>query len=104
MTGLTLVPVDGFDREQWTTCHIARLAIGDIFGWPQTDPIRPAILLATRIEDTPGDMWGLAIGAACYVDDTGERVEFELRANTSVLTCCDRYYDVPDNPQGPRHA
>jgi hypothetical protein len=90
------------DREQWTTCHIGHLKIGTVFALPDERPIRAVVLAgAPRRVDVPDcisphmdpESAGVLIGEARYVD-TGEPVDFKLRAGTSVLTRCDLQYTV----------
>ncbi|MGW7688790.1 hypothetical protein ACWGMA_07840 [Streptomyces asiaticus] len=88
------------DREQWTTCHIGHLKVGAVFALPDKLPIRPVMLAtAPHRVDVPEhisphmdpESAGVLIGEAHYVD-TGEPVDFKLRAGTSVLTRCDLHY------------
>nr|WSX25521.1 hypothetical protein OG690_38200 [Streptomyces tubercidicus] len=84
--------VPDFDREQWTTCYIGRLAIGDLFAFTTESPMRPAVLTEKRSEYIPGEAHGWVAGAARYVD-TGDLVaEFKVRANASVVVRCDMHY------------
>ncbi|MCQ1575406.1 hypothetical protein [Streptomyces parvus] len=82
----------GFDREQWTTCHIGRLTVGDVFGVHQAAPHRPAVLTAMTVKPARGE-WGLVAGSGRYLD-TGENFTFEYRANVTVTVRCDLKYTV----------
>ncbi|MFJ2202423.1 hypothetical protein [Streptomyces violaceusniger] len=88
------------DREQWTTCHLGSLRVGTVFALPDERPLRPVVLVGDpRREDVPDRISphmnttsvGLLIGEVGYLD-TGEAADFKLRADTSVLTCCDLHY------------
>ena len=90
-------PQPDFDREQWTTCHITRLTVGDILAFTDELPLRPAVLTAAQTEEVPGDQYGLVLGAARFLDDDEER-HFKARGNLSVLMRCDlRYTPHPTN-------
>lgn len=88
------------DREQWTTCNIGHLKVGTVFALTDELPIRSVMLAAAphRV-DVPDrlsphvdpESAGVLIGEARYVD-TGDPVDFKLRAGKSVLTRCDLHY------------
>ncbi|MFI7890898.1 hypothetical protein ACIFUY_06495 [Streptomyces sp. CACIS-1.16CA] len=82
----------GFDREQWTTCYIGRLAVGDVFGLHQASPHRPAVLTAMTVTPARGE-WDLVAGSGQHLD-TGEELTFEYRANVTITVRCDLKYTV----------
>lgn len=87
--------VDGFDREQWTTTGIQRLAAGDVFA-TRTTPLRPLVLTATStIPPTAYETHGWII--ATVIDPaSGQRDEVKLPGNTSVVVRCDLTYTLTD--------
>jgi vancomycin permeability regulator SanA len=84
-------PQPGFDREQWTTCHITRLTVGDILAFTDELLLRPAVVTAAQTEEVPGDQYGLALGTARFLDN-GEEIKFKARGNLSVAMRCDLRY------------
>lgn len=86
----TSTRIPGFDREQWTTIHIARLTPGDILAF-RAERHRPAVLESARLEPVPGDEYGLIHGVMRYLD-SGDTAQFKVRENTPVLLRCDIRY------------
>ncbi|MGW0577748.1 hypothetical protein ACWD25_17640 [Streptomyces sp. NPDC002920] len=97
MTMLTAVKADGFDREQWTTCRIGRLAVGDIFALPGRPVARPVVLLAVKRIKRNGESWDAVTGTV-HDPATGESTAFTLVVNVSVPTRCDLHYNINAQP------
>ncbi|MDP5310412.1 hypothetical protein [Streptomyces poriferorum] len=83
----------GFDREQWTTIHASRLAVGDVYNAHRASSVRPLVVVAVSVKPGRGDEWGSVTGVGRYVDN-GDEFAFEYRANTSVTVRCDLRYAV----------
>jgi hypothetical protein len=95
IAGLAAAVRPDLDREQWTTCYVGSLNVGEVFALPDALQVRPVVLTATRVEDVPGQTYGWVIGEARHID-TGEPAEFKLRANQPVPARCDLHYTIKE--------
>ncbi|BCK74081.1 hypothetical protein Srufu_080340 (plasmid) [Streptomyces libani subsp. rufus] len=92
IAGMAHVAFPGFDREQWTTCYVERLDVGDVFS-TVGESFRPMVLVEACVEAIPGEVHGWFSGVARYVG-TGELACFKVRANVSAVVRCDMHYRV----------
>ncbi|MET7795710.1 hypothetical protein [Streptomyces decoyicus] len=94
IAGMRPTAFPDFDREQWTTCYIGRLDVGDVFALTGELPFRPAVLLEIRTEAIPGETHGRVSGMARYVDTGEPAPDFKVHANVSAVVRCDMRYRV----------